>query len=318
MIHGSTDIVVKDSELGPCRSAVVIGGGSEGNGVLDSRYCEINKIDHFGAQPQRITVDNVLFRDYDYSASASRPRRAAPTRSGPTATGARCLPTASTDSRSGTRRRSGWRYAPSVVIRRGRSGGGKQEHPDREQLLRHRRELRPRRGTYGGRAYGRWEAFDFSHRQVANPGVYAFENVLFRFNLGLRQAGFLDDLASVGCGPDKIRNVQVIGNIGLRNSRTAGVTYRYNLYSNSGRCHKSDRRIGAHGAIPFYADGHRHPRPQPLPTQPPARPHSPPSASAVHEPTNLATRAAPTASPRWRASAMMMCPSSAGTRGIAH
>ena len=60
--------------------------------------------------------------------------------------------------------------------------------------------------------------------------MYAFENVLFRFNSGSRQAGFSMGLASVGCGPDKIRNVQVIGNIGLRNSCTAGVTYRYNLY----------------------------------------------------------------------------------------
>jgi hypothetical protein len=59
------------------------------------------------------------------------------------------------------------------------------------------------------------------------------------------------DLA--GCGSDKIRNVQVIGNIGLRNGCTAGVTYRYNVYSNTGTCDPTERYIGAGGGIPFYA-----------------------------------------------------------------
>lgn len=122
------------------------------------------------------------------------------------------------------------------------------------------------KGAYSDRAYGRWEAFDFSHCQVANPSVYAFENVLFRFNPGSRQAGFSMDLAGVGCGPDKIRNVQVIGNIGLRNGCTAGVLYRHNLYSNAGRCHTTDRNIGKHGGIPFYASDTHTPRPQLLPT----------------------------------------------------
>ena len=61
------------------------------------------------------------------------------------------------------------------------------------------------------------------------------------------------DLAGPGCSSDKIRNVQVIGNIGLRNGCTAGVTYRHNVYSNTGTCDQTDRNVAAGGSIPFYA-----------------------------------------------------------------
>jgi hypothetical protein len=81
-------------------------------------------------------------------------------------------------------------------------------------------------GNYNNRGYARWEAAYFSHCHVAKPGVYAFDNVTYRFNPGSRRAGFTKDLAGLGCGSDKIRNVQVYGNVGLRNGCTAGVTYR--------------------------------------------------------------------------------------------
>jgi hypothetical protein len=41
-IHGSTDILVKDGELRPCRASMTIGARSHGSGVPDSRDCEIN------------------------------------------------------------------------------------------------------------------------------------------------------------------------------------------------------------------------------------------------------------------------------------
>jgi hypothetical protein len=263
VIHGSTDILVEDSELGPCRASMVIGAGSHGSGVPDTRYCEINKIDHFGAQPRRITFDNVVFHNYDYAASCFRVDQGGTNTLWPDchwrsvlANGVDGLTIRNSTFREGA-------HAPAVAI----SGPAAAAVGNKNILIENNFfgtgvNYGSGMGRYDKRAYGRWEALDFSHCNVARPGVYAFDDVLYRFNSGSPRAGFSMLVAELGCARDKIRNVRVIGNIGLRNSCTTDVTYRYNVYSTAGRCHSTDRNIGASGVIPFYVSGTHSPRPR--------------------------------------------------------
>jgi hypothetical protein len=263
VIHGSTDVLVEDSELGPCRASMVIGAGRHGSGVPDTRYCEINKIDHFGAQPRRITFDNVVFRDYDLAPSCFRVDQGGTNTLWPDchwrsllANGVRGLTIRNSTFRDGI-------FAPAIAM----SGPAAAALGNKDILIENNFfgtgvNYGPGIGRYNTRAYGRWEALDFSHCNVARPGVYAFDNVLYRFNSGSPSAGFSMLVAELGCAREKIRNVRVIGNIGLRNRCTTDVTYRYNVYSNAGRCHSTDRNIGASGTIPFYVSRTHSPHPR--------------------------------------------------------
>jgi hypothetical protein len=82
--------------------------------------------------------------------------------------------------------------------------------------------------------------------------VWAYDGITYRFNSASRAVGVFVLFDQSGCA-GKVRNVKVYGNIGYRNSCDSLVVYRYNVYSNSGTCHATDRSANAGGALPFYA-----------------------------------------------------------------
>lgn len=254
-VHGSTDILVRNSALGPCRARTA----SHTSLTQIKSGCSNNEFSHHGAQPKRITFDNVVIHNYDFSAS--------------------CFSVA--NGGTNTAGQPGCHWEPMFVI--GVDGFTLRNSIVRESFMGivfavagdaaatgNKNILIENNffgtgvnypGGYKGRAYGRWESAEFSHCYVARAGVYAFDNVIYRFNSGSSQAGFIMDLSDPRCA-GKIRKVRVIGNIGLRNRCTTGVTYRYNIYSNAGRCHSTDRSIRASGAIPFYLRRTHSPRPR--------------------------------------------------------
>jgi hypothetical protein len=246
MIHAASDVLVRDSELGPCRARTA----SNRSVIQTKAGCSNNEINHFGAQPKRITFDNLVIHDYDFSAS--------------------CFSTASGGTNTAGRPDCHWEpvFAIGVdgftlrnsIVRDSFMGvvvamyGDATATGNKNVLIENNFFGTPvdYPAGFNSRTYSRREAADFSHCHVAKPGVYAFDNITYRFNSASRRAGFTMDLAGLGCGSDKIRNVRVYGNVGLRNGCTAGVIYRYNIYANAGICHSTDRSIRASGSIPFY------------------------------------------------------------------
>jgi hypothetical protein len=253
-IRGAHDILVKDSNLGPCRARTA----SNSSLTQSLSHCTNNSIDHFGAQPRRITFDNVVIHDYDFSPSCFSLANGGTNTAGQPDCHWEPMFVIGVD--GFTLRNSVIRDSfMGVVI--AMSGPDAAAVGNKNILIENNvfgtGVNYP--GGYAGRAYGRSESVEFSHCHAANPGVYAFENVVYRFNSGSRRAGFQMDLSDGRCAR-KIRNVRVVGNIGFRNGCTAGVIYRYNLYANGGTCDRTDRSIRAGGSIPFYARDTASPR----------------------------------------------------------
>ena len=240
LIQAAQDIAVIGGDFGPCRAA---DGGQP---------CEINKVDHYpGApQPSRILIDGATFHDYDLGPS--------------------CFGVGDGGTSSGTPdchwramylngvhnftlRNSVFRdsfIAPWFTISGPEASASGNKNILIENNIFGTGVNYGNPGRYNGRQYARWESIDLAWCQNVSNGVFAYDNVTYRFNSGSRSAGLAVLFSESGC-QGKIRNVRAYGNIGLRNRCDPLVEYRYNVYSNSGRCHSTDVALGR-GSFPFY------------------------------------------------------------------
>ena len=242
LIQAAQNVDVIGGEYGPCRA-------SDGH-----QQCEINKVDHYpdAPQPMNILIDGVYFHDYDLGPSCFKPS------DGGTSTGNPDCHWRSmylNGVHNLTLRNSRFResfIAPWTTI----SGPGAAAVGNKNILIENNvfgtgvNYGSP--GKYQNRGYGRWESFDFAWCQNAQSGVYGYDNITYRFNSASRGVGVFVLFNESGC-QGKVRNVKVYGNVGLRNGCDPLVVYRYNVYSNSGTCHSTDRALGT-GTLPFYAN----------------------------------------------------------------
>jgi hypothetical protein len=253
MIHGSTDILVADSELGPCRARTI----SNSSLTASLSGCGNNKVDHFGAQPKRITFDNVLFHDYDFSSSCFSVANGGTNTAGQPDCHWEPMFVNGVD---------GFTLRNSIVrdsfmgIFFTLSGSAAAAVGNKNILVENNFFGTPvgyGPGRFNQRAYSRVETVELDCRGAVS---YAFDNFVYRFNSASRNSGFVMHDPNLGCAGHKIRNVQVIGNIGFRNACREGIMYRHNVYSNRGKCHATDKNVRAGSRIPFYKSDTHVPR----------------------------------------------------------
>ncbi len=241
LIQGAQDVAVIGGEYGPCRAS---DGGQP---------CEINKIDHAdGApQPMNILIDGVFFHDYDLGPSCFTPAAGGTSAGSPDCHWRAMYLNGVHNLTLRNSRFIDSFIAPWMTI----SGQGAAASGNKNILIENNvfgtgvNYGNP--GSFNTRQYSRWESFDFAWCQNVLPGVYAYDNVTYRFNSASRSVGFAVLFTESGC-QGKVRNVRAYGNIGVRNTCDSLVEYRYNVYSNTGRCHATDIPLGRR-AFPFYA-----------------------------------------------------------------
>jgi hypothetical protein len=249
LIHGSSDILVRNNELGPCRARTV----STSSTTQNESGCTFNKVDWFGAQPTRITYEFNLMRDYDLSASCFS------TANGGTNTAGQpdchwrpfwCIGCKDLVFRGNTIRDS--KEGPALaVIGDGRTAGMSNILIE-NNFFGAGVTYGTGTGNFTQRGYGRSGGFEMggSNWCVVNLGVRCVDGFTYRFNSHYRNSAL--DIYDTPSG--LMSNMIVHGNIGARTPCRSWVTYRYNLWANSGTCDGTDVNINAAGTIPFYME----------------------------------------------------------------
>jgi hypothetical protein len=249
LIHGSSDILVRNNELGPCRARTI----STDSTKTTEAGCSYNKVDWFGAQPTRITYEYNLMRDYDLTSSCFTVAQGGTNTAGWPDCHWRpfwCIGCKDLVFRGNTIRDS--KEGPALPVVGDARTAGMSNILIENNFFGAGVTYGAGQGNFRQRDYGRSGGFEMgaSNWCAVNPGVLCVDGFTYRFNSHYRNSGL--DIYDTPAG--LMSNMVVYGNIGARTPCRSWVTYRYNLWANSGTCHGTDVNINAAGTIPFYME----------------------------------------------------------------